>query len=204
MGTAIKPTVERPTSRALAAPTTALLWAINLLSLLSIYLILLWMPAILHSAGVSPSRAILGTALYALGIIAGPLLTAPVVDRFGMERVLTCGLAFGAVCVLGIGSFDPPFWLLAVLISGAGIGGGCQAGINSLSGLVYPSAVRATGAGWALGAGRVGSITGPLLGGLLLALGFRTRDIFVAAAIPAFGVTVLMAILGRLRRNRVC
>jgi len=187
------------------APATALLWAINLLSLLSIYFILLWMPAILHSTGVNPSRAIFGTALYALGIIAGPLLTAPVVDRFGMERVLTCGLAFGAVCVLAIGSFDPPFWLLAVLLGGAGIGGGCQAGINSLSGLVYPSAVRATGAGWALGAGRVGSITGPLVGGLLLALGFRTRGIFVAAAIPEFGATLLMAILGRLRRSsRVC
>jgi MFS transporter, AAHS family, 4-hydroxybenzoate transporter len=183
------------------APTTALLWAINLLSLLSIYFTLLWMPAILHSTGVSPSRAIFGTTMYALGVIAGPLLTAPVVDRFGMERVLTCGLAFGALCVLAIGLFDPSFWLLAVLIGGAGIGGGCQAGINSLSGLVYPSAIRSTGAGWALGAGRVGSITGPLLGGMLLAIDLRTRDVFVAAAVPAFGVTLLMAILGRHRRS---
>ena len=103
--------------------------------------------------------------------------------------------------MLSIGLFDPPFWLLSVVICGAGIGSGCQAGINALSGLVYPPAIRSTGADWALGAGRVGAIAGPLLGGVLLALGFRARDIFVAAAIPAFVATLLMATLGRLRRS---
>jgi AAHS family 4-hydroxybenzoate transporter-like MFS transporter len=183
------------------APITMLLWAINLLNLLGLYFILLWMPAILHSAGVSPSWAILGTTMYSVGVIASPLLMAPVVDRIGMERVLTYGLAFGALCLLSIGLFDPPFWLLSIVICGAGIGGGCQSGINSLSGLVYPSAIRSTGAGWALGAGRLGTIAGPLLGGVLLAYGFRAQDIITAAAVPAFGVTLLMAILGRLRRS---
>ncbi len=183
------------------APSTALLWAINLLNLLGVYFILLWTPAILHSTDVSPSWAIFGTTMYALGLIASPLLMAPVVDRFGMERVLTGGLAIGALCVLSIGLFEAPFWLLSVVICGAGIGGGCQAGINSLSGLVYPPAVHSTGAGWALGAGRIGTIAGPLLGGVLLAFGWRARDIFIAAAIPLFGVTVLMAILGRLGRG---
>jgi AAHS family 4-hydroxybenzoate transporter-like MFS transporter len=183
------------------APTTLLLWSINLLNLLGIYFILLWMPAILHSAGMSPSRAIFTSTMYSMGVIAGPLLVAPFVDRVGIERVLTCGLAFGALCVLSIGLFDPPLWLLSVLIGGAGIGGGSQSGINSLSGIAYPPAIRSTGAGWALGVGRVGSIAGPLLGGTLLALGFRTREIFVAAAVPAFGVTILMAILGRSRRS---
>ncbi len=183
------------------APTTLLLWSINLLSLFGIYFILLWMPAILHSAGMSPSRAVFSSTMYSVGIIAGPVLVAPVVDRVGIERVLTCGLAFGALCVLSIGLFSPPLWLLTVLIGGAGIGGGCQSGINSLAGLAYPRAIRSTGAGWALGAGRIGSIAGPLLGGALLGLGFRTRELFVAAAVPAFGVTLLMAILGRLRRS---
>lgn len=181
--------------------TTALLWAINLLSLLGVYFILQWTPAILHSTGISPARAILGTSMYAAGVIAGPLLIAPIVDRFGMERVLTCGLAFGALCVLSIGLFNPRFWLLSMIIFGAGIAGGCQSGINSLSGLAYPPVIRSTGAGWALGAGRIGTITGPLLGGLLLSLGFRPNNMFVAAAIPGFLATLLMAILGRLRRS---
>jgi AAHS family 4-hydroxybenzoate transporter-like MFS transporter len=182
-------------------PSTVLLWVINVLNLLGIYFILQWTPAILHSAGMSPSRAILGTSMYSMGVITCSLLTASIVDRIGMERVLTCGLAFGALCVLSIGLFHPRFWLLSILIFGAGIGGGCQGGIITLSGLSYPQAIRSTGAGWALGAGRVGTIAGPLLGGILLALGFRTQDIFVVASIPAFGVALLMAVLGRLRER---
>jgi AAHS family 4-hydroxybenzoate transporter-like MFS transporter len=184
------------------APSTTLLWAMNLLNLLGNYLILLWMPAILHAAGVSPSWAILGTTMFALGTIVGPLLTAPVVDSVGVERVLTSVLGVGALCVLSIGLFDPPFWLFSIIICGAGIGiGGAQGGINSLSGRIYPPAIRSTGAGWALGCGRVGTIAGPLLGGVLLALGWRSQHIFAAAAIPAFGTTLSMAILGRVRRT---
>ena len=36
---------------------------------------------------------------------------------------------------------------------------------------------------------------------MLLGLGFRAQGIFVTAAVPVFVVTVLMAILGRLRRT---
>jgi AAHS family 4-hydroxybenzoate transporter-like MFS transporter len=184
------------------APSTALLWAMNLLNLVSNYLILLWAPAILHETGVSPSQAIFGTSMYGFGIILGALFTALVADRLGLERVLTYMVAFGALCVLAIGSLDVRFWLLSVIICGAGMGiGGCQAGLNSLSGRIYPPAIRSTGAGWALGLGRVGTIGGPLLGGVLLGLGFRAQGIFVTAAIPVFVVTVLMAILGRLRRS---
>ena len=95
------------------ASTTILLWAINLFSLLGFYFILQWTPAILHRTGIAPARAILGTTMYAAGVIAGPLLIAPIVDRFGMERVLTYGLAFGALCVFSIGLFNPPFRLLS-------------------------------------------------------------------------------------------
>jgi hypothetical protein len=52
-----------------------------------------------------------------------------------------------------------------------------------------------------LGAGRVGTIAGPLLGGILLGLGWRAQAIFIALSAPAFGVTLLMAALGRLRRS---
>jgi len=184
------------------ARVTVLLWAINLLSLLGVFFILQWTPAILHSTGVSSTRAILGTTMYALGVIASPLLTASIVDRMRIERVLTYGLGFGTLCVLFIGLFNPRFWLLSIVICGAGIGGGCQAGINSLSALAYPQAIRSTGAGWALGAGRVGTIAGPLLGGMLLALSFRAQQVFVAAAIPALGATLLMATLDRNARAR--
>jgi MFS transporter, AAHS family, 4-hydroxybenzoate transporter len=182
------------------APITLLLWAVNFLSLLGVYFILLWTPALLHHAGASPSQAIFATTMYASSVIAGGLLMASIVDRVGMERVLACGLAFGACCVFLIGALAPPFWLLTLMLCGAGFGGGSQGGINALSGLAYPPAMRATGTGWALGAGRGGATLGPVLAGVLLALGFRGQDIFVAASVPALCSALLMAALGGLRR----
>jgi MFS family permease len=137
----------------------------NFLSLLAVYLILLWTPSILHMTGVSTSSAILATSIYGIGTILGPLLTASVIDR-GAERILTYTTAFGAVCVLAIGLFDMQFGLFLIVIFAAGMGmGSCQGGLNSLSGKIYPSAIRSTGAGWALGLGRVGGIAGPAIGG---------------------------------------
>lgn len=181
------------------ATRTLLLWHINAFSYLSVYFILLWMPAILHMSGTSTLRSILATTVYGLGVIASPILTALVAQRVGLERVLTWGLIFGASCALSIGLLQPGFWKLCLLLCGVGIGGGCQGGINSLSALSYPPAIRSTGAGWALGVGRIGTIAGPLLGGVLLGLGVRTQYIFVAASVPVFSCALMMAILGRIR-----
>jgi hypothetical protein len=86
------------------APTTLLLWSMSLLCMLVIHFITLWIPAILHSMGESPARSILAASMYSLGGLAGPFITAPFVDKVGIERVLSCALALGAFCVLAIGA----------------------------------------------------------------------------------------------------
>jgi MFS transporter, AAHS family, 4-hydroxybenzoate transporter len=167
---------------------TSILWMVNLFNLVGNYFILFWLPAIL------------ATTMYALGSIICALITAPIVDRFGVERIIAGILCMGALCVLLVGSIELPFPLLCLVIGGAGIGiGGCQHGINSVSGALYPPAIRATGTGWALGLGRVGQIGGPLVGGTLLQLGWASRDIFLAASVPAACVAIGMGTLGWLR-----
>lgn len=183
------------------ASSTLLLWGSNALSYLSLYLILLWTPALLHSTGISAPRAILASVVYGLGAIVCPVLTGMGADTFGLERVLMYGLVLGALAILSIGLLEPPFCLLSLLLFTAGIGAGCQAGLNSLSALTYPQRLRSTGAGWALGVGRIGSIAGPLLGGLLLSFGISTRKVFVAASIPVFGAAAFVTILGRFRQR---
>jgi hypothetical protein len=97
--------------------------------MLVIHFIILWMPAILHSTGESPARSIVAASMYSLGGLAGPFITAPFVDKVGIERVLSCALALGAFCVFAIGAFHLPFWLFFAVLCGAGIGGSCQGGI---------------------------------------------------------------------------
>lgn len=184
------------------APRTLILWMINLFNLVGNYFILFWLPAILHAKGLTPSSAVLATTLYAFGSIIGALVTAPIVDRFGVERIIAAILCVGAGCVLAVGLFNMPFAALCMVICGAGIGiGGCQHGINSVSGAMYPAAIRATGTGWALGFGRIGQIGGPLIGGGLLSLGWTARDIFLAASVPAACVAIGMATLGWIRHR---
>jgi hypothetical protein len=42
------------------APSTVLLWPMNLINLFNNYFMLLWLPAILHGTGVTPPWAIFG------------------------------------------------------------------------------------------------------------------------------------------------
>ena len=182
------------------AVRTSVLWMVNLFNLVGNYFILFWLPAILHAKGLTPAAAILATTMYALGSIVCALGTAPIVDRFGVERIIAAILCLGALCVWLVGAFELPYALLCLVVGGAGIGiGGCQHGINAVSGALYPPAIRATGTGWALGIGRIGQIGGPLVGGTLLGLGWPPRDIFLAASVPAACVAIGMAILGWLR-----
>jgi AAHS family 4-hydroxybenzoate transporter-like MFS transporter len=61
---------------------------------------------------------------------------------------------------------------------------GAQFGNNATSGLIYPTAFRSRGVGWALGVGRVSSIMGPLLGGVLVAMALPLDKLFLIASIP--------------------
>jgi AAHS family 4-hydroxybenzoate transporter-like MFS transporter len=183
---------------------TAILWMVNFFNLVGNYFILFWLPAILHGQGLTPAASIGATTFYALGSIAGALITAPIVDRLGIERVIAAILCLGAVAVLMIGTVNLPYALLCLVVALAGMGiGGCQHGINATSGALYPMQIRATGTGWALGIGRVGQIVGPLIGGLLLGAGWPSQDIFRAASVPAFCVAAGMATLGWLRMREV-
>jgi AAHS family 4-hydroxybenzoate transporter-like MFS transporter len=98
------------------------------------------------------------------------------VTEFGVSILLIAGLALSASSYL---------WLMAVTFVLGFTVQGAQAGINALAAAFYPTRMRSTGVGWALGIGRIGSIIGPALGGLLLSLEWTPRQILLAGMIPA-------------------
>jgi AAHS family 4-hydroxybenzoate transporter-like MFS transporter len=157
---------------------TVVLWIVDFCNLVCAFLILVWLPAILHRQGLAPADAIFVSTMYALGSIFGVAIMVPIVDRLGAERVVACVLGLGAVSMLLAGSLTLQYAALCVAIGGIGIGiGAGQHGINAVSGALYPPAIRATGAGWALGVGRGGQIVGPLAGGCCWAsAGSRARS----------------------------
>ena len=78
---------------------------------------------------------------------------------------------------------------------------GIQTGINVVGALVYPTSLRANGSGWELGIGRIGSIVGPLVGGLLL--GLPIEQIYLWSAVPFLVAAVICFAIYRLNAARL-
>ena len=115
-------------------------------------------------------------------------------DRFGSYRVVTITYFLGAVCVALLGYSHSIVAIMGcTFFAGAGIVGG-QTGANALAASFYPTYIRSTGVGWALGIGRIGSIVGPIFGGIMLSLHWPLTTVFLAAAIPSFigGASILL------------
>jgi len=164
---------------------TILLWLSFIASFTGHYFITGWMPTVLSDDGMSIRQANTAMGVFQLGGAIGSFLIAFLLDRVGIRVVaLTFLAATPVVAVLGMQS---PYLLLLpnMLVAGIGVLGG-QIGLNALAGTIYPTYMRATGAGWGLGVGRIGSIAGPIIGGLLLSFGFTRPVLLVLTAIPLF------------------
>ena len=168
------------------ARTTLLLWVMFFMSLLDLYFLNSWLPTVIHDAGVALDQAIVITAMFQVGGAVAAIVLGRMVDRQMSYAVLTWVYLGAAVCVFLIGLVNGTVAdeTAAVFAAGFCVIGG-QTCSNSLAAESYPTAVRSTGVGWALGIGRIGSIVGPILGGLLLSFNWGVRRVFLTAAVPA-------------------
>jgi len=165
---------------------TLVLWVPFFMNLLILYFVLSWLPSLLRQSGLPVAAGVQAVAAFSLGGMLGTLTQGHVMKAIGTRTAL---IADFALCVLLIPSLattatSPAPMLAIVFILGIAVQG-AQAGLNALAAMFYPAHVRATGLGWALGVGRVGSILGPSIGGVLLSLGWTPDRIFMAGVAPA-------------------
>jgi AAHS family 4-hydroxybenzoate transporter-like MFS transporter len=179
------------------AVSTVLLWIAFFMSLIDIYLLTSWLPTVFHNAGITLSLAVIATAVFQGGGVVASLALGSFVDRFGAYRVLTFIYFMGAVCVALLGySHAVAAIMVCTFFAGAGVIGG-QTGANALAASFYPTYIRSTGVGWALGIGRIGSIVGPVFGGIMLSLHLPLTTVFLAAAIPSLIGSTAIFLMGR-------
>ncbi|HTY51448.1 MAG TPA: MFS transporter [Steroidobacteraceae bacterium] len=163
---------------------TPLLWACFCMALMANYFLNTWMPLLYTSAGLPAKQAALASSLYHVGGTVGGLLISVLLDRAGMVVIAALFLAAVPV-VAAIGASAVSFAALAPLSLAAGLAVlGAQFGNNASAGLLYPTAFRSKGVGWALAVGRLGSIVGPTVGGILIARHWSMQRLFVAASVP--------------------
>jgi AAHS family 4-hydroxybenzoate transporter-like MFS transporter len=177
-------------------PVTILLWVVNFMNLLNLYFLASWLPTVVRDAGYSASTAVLAGTVLQVGGTIGTVGLAWLIGRLGFVPVLTVSFGLACVTIAAIGWPGVSIAMLFVLVFIAGwcvVGG--QPGINALAGTFYPTSLRSTGVGWGLGIGRAGAIVGPVVGGEFMRRHWPTRDLFLAAAVPALVSTVAMLAL---------
>lgn len=124
-----------------------------------------------------------------IGGAGGGLLLAWMSGRLN-PRITLSGYFLVAMCsamAVGLSVDQPTLLLVAALVMGI-TAGGAQVGLYPLATQLYPTAIRVTGVSWAQSWGRIGSIIGPVLGGLLVARGWGFTDSYVL-----FGSFLLIA-----------
>jgi AAHS family 4-hydroxybenzoate transporter-like MFS transporter len=169
------------------AMLTLLLWIVFFMSLMDLYFLSNWLPTVISDAGISISSAALITSMLQIGGTVGTLMLGRVFDKMSPFRALSFIYFVGALSIVLVGMVGTSTPLLVITIFAAGfcvVGG--QIGANALAAKSYPTAIRATGVGWSLGIGRIGSIVGPVVGGILLSLQWEMHQVFLIAAIPVF------------------
>ena len=182
------------------ATITVLLWIAFASSLLGHFFLTSWLPTILAGAAVPLTYAIVSGALLQGGGGIGGLLICWLSDKKSMLFIAIAFCLASPLIILIPRVRGSSLLVLAFLVGFFLVGG--QIGLNSIAGTIYPTDIRATGAGWALGIGRIGSILGPVLGGVLISAHLPLRLLFIYTALVVLVCAVMISVLWKITQTR--
>ncbi|MDR2239845.1 MAG: MFS transporter [Zoogloeaceae bacterium] len=178
---------------------TLLLWLAFFIILALFYALQSWLPTILHKLDYSMTQVALTTSLTTAGGILIVFIIGPCMDRVGYYATISALYFAGAVIVVLVGmALTMPAVVVmgAAFLAGTCISGGSK-GVIALAAVHYHAAVRSTGVGWALGVGRLGGITGPLVVGLAFSAGWTPSQVFYAGGVPLLIAGLAILIVAR-------
>jgi len=154
------------------AGRTLLLWASFLLELLLLYLLLNWLPTLLVNDGFNKTQAAGAQIGFNLGGVVSALLIGYLLG--GRLKNFAIVITFVSLPVLLVLLARLPSQFSAVATAVFLLGCAvlaAQAFLYTVAPVAYPTRIRGVGVGAAVAFGRVGSIVGPKLGGMLKAAG---------------------------------
>ncbi len=164
---------------------TVKLWLAYFMTFLTLYFVFSWIPKIVIDAGLPLEKGIFAGIAMNLGAFFGTVILGYISDKKGLRPLIFWYLLFAAVSMIAFG-FSPAMvgllLILSFLIGFFATGG--FIGLSAVAARIYPTEIRTTGIGWAIGAGRIGAIIGPYLGGVLIGMQWSTTMYFILFAIP--------------------
>ena len=164
---------------------TLWLWAAFFMSFATLYFLLSWVVKLAIESGLALENAIYAGVCLNLGGFAGGISLGAISNRFGLTRIIAVFAVLGGVFSIIYGTADVGVALVLVLVfllmffvQGA------FTGLYAVGARIYPTEIRTTGIGWAIGAGRLGAIFGPIVAGLVLGAGVSIGWTFAIFALP--------------------
>ena len=177
------------------APTTLLLWGGFFMALLTMYLLLNWLPTLLVGRGLTRPDASLVQMAFNIAGAVGAMTTGALLDRLGRTQVVASAFLAALACLVLLAF--APVELGISLIVGALVGASVsatQALLYAIAPTGYPTAVRGTGVGSAVAVGRLGSAAGPLLAAAVIGSGGTPQEVLMVL-LPAMAVAGVAAVL---------
>jgi len=167
-----------------AGPTICL-WILFAGNLMGYFFLFNWTPTLLASANIPMTKALIYTSISQLGGLIGGWSIGRFIDKYGYTPVAwLCVIAVPIVGGIGYVAVHASNVLVPVMFLAGFSVLGFNYATNGMSGLVYPTAFRSNGSGWCFAVGRVGSVAGPLLGGMLIAMRVPVQKLYLFAALP--------------------
>jgi len=153
---------------------TLTVWGLWFFALLGFYGLNTWIGALLQQSGLEVTKSVLYTVYIACGGIPGFLWAAWVVERWGRKPACVSTLLGGAVMVFIYGWVASSAHTFIALVSAGAMMQffmfGMWAVLYTYTPELYPTRARASGCGMASTVGRLGSLLGPTIVGVILPL----------------------------------
>ncbi|SCB19769.1 MFS transporter [Cupriavidus alkaliphilus] len=154
------------------ARRTIMLWSVWFFALLGYYGLTTWLGALLQQAGYAVTKSVLYTVYISLAGIPGFIFSAWLLEKWGRKPTCALMLIGSAVAAYAYGQAAvhrlPVEQLIAAGLCMQFFLFGMWSVLYAYTPELYPTRSRATGAGFASSVGRIGSLAGPYLVGVLL------------------------------------
>lgn len=180
---------------------TPLLWVVFIVNSMALYFLQNWLPILMEGVGINPQSAGLITTMFSVGGVLGGLILCRFVDRHGVLAIISLpAVGCPVVALLGLGMSEG--WLMLAVFATGFCVVGAQYGLYAVAGMIYPTSFRSAGVGSAISVGKIGSVSGPLIGGLLLSMHLPIAQLFYAASALFLIAAVFSTVLALLYRVR--
>ena len=186
---------DHNTVRALLAPAfrrnTAAIWGASFMGLLLVYGLNTWLPQIMREADYDLGSSLSFLLVANVGAVVGLVLAGAVSDRWSPRNTSVLWFVASAVFLALLALRMPLVAIYVALFLTGVFVFSSQVLVYAFTGENHPASVRATAMGFSAGIGRLGAITGPILGGTLSSAGMAYPwGFFAFAAVGLAGAVI--------------